>query len=446
MLLLSTSLNIYNTIKKDKKAKGLTKRAKYAIILYMKGIYPEEYFTNPNMDRIKSLKEIWDDIDAYSGEFFEDETNLQEEIDFIVPLPPLNYKNKITKGIVFSQGSEYILKLFPKIKEIFFLGAYTMWSSYSWNSKADFYLSCYKNKAREKYHKKKYNKENIIFVPLQDADYTNEYRISTSFYTPKTIDVLCVSTPMPVKNLPMLAYAIKAYEAKYNKILKTTIVLGRYDVKITDDGIDYSLLPDYERQQLDMVCAILKPASKYITFRSYLDKKELTKVYSSAKCTALTSLIEGKNRSINESLSCDTPVVLFKDHNKWARGGYPVFPKKCGELAEKYTPESFADAIHKIINNPQNYECRKQYLTYNGRKNFIDTLVSYIPYYKKNIPDYNKTKFHENIWVDLACQKNYQLGYLEFLYDRNSVISHVRGINDIKSLMEFYYSRFNIKS
>ena len=76
----------------------------------MKGIYPVQYLLNPNMDRIKSLREIWDDIDLYSGEYFEDEPELYEKIDCFIPLPPLDYQNKRTKGILFSQASEYLMK------------------------------------------------------------------------------------------------------------------------------------------------------------------------------------------------------------------------------------------------------------------------------------------------------------------------------------------------
>ena len=45
-----------------------------------KGKYPVEYFLNPNIN--KPVEEIWADIDAYSGEFFEDE-ELRTHTDFL---------------------------------------------------------------------------------------------------------------------------------------------------------------------------------------------------------------------------------------------------------------------------------------------------------------------------------------------------------------------------
>ena len=126
----------------------------------MKGIYPIKYFKTPLCD--KPIEEIWDDIDAYTGEFFEDEPQHYKRMAFFVPLPPLNYKGKFTKGIMFTQGLDFLLKLYPNLKDLFFCGAYSMWSSYPWCDKADFYLSCYENKKREEYHKTNIKTKKIL--------------------------------------------------------------------------------------------------------------------------------------------------------------------------------------------------------------------------------------------------------------------------------------------
>ncbi len=411
----------------------------------MKGVYPKKYFKAPHV--AKPIEEIWDDIDAYTGEFFEDEKNLHEKIDFVIPIPPLKYKNRFLKGVFFSQGCEYLLKLFPDIKKIFFAGAYTMWSNYSWSNNADFYLTCYKNKAREEYYKNKYpHKRHIPFIPLQDVDFTNEYKIAPTFNTQKTIDLICVSTPLEVKNLPMVASIIKEYERKYNKTLKTAFVLGAKKVIKAENGeINYQNLPESQKQQLDEVIKILGPSIKNVDFYPWIDHKELLKYYTASRCLILASLIEGKNRSIGEANACDTPVVVFRDHNKWARGGHPILREKSGEYAEVFSAECMADAIHKIISHPEYYEPRESYLKYSGRKNFINTLVDYLPYYHNNLVGYEKGAVHENLWLDLATQRNYQLGYHDFLYCKNSAIQHVRGVKAIESLVKFFYSRFGIK-
>ena len=267
----------------------------------MKGVYPREYFKAPHV--AKPIEKIWDDIDAYSGEYFEDEKSLHEKIDFVIPIPPLKYKNRFLKGVFFSQGCEYLLKLYPDLKKIFFAGAYTMWSNYSWSENADFYLTCYENKPREEYYKNKYpNKRHIPFIPLQDVDFTNEYTVAPTFNTPKTIDVLCVSTPLEVKNLPMVASALKAYEKKYNRSLKATFVLGARDVIRKDNGeIDYSKLPDSQKSQMDQVVKILGNSIKNVDFYPWVNYKDLMRYYTGSRCLVLASLIEGKNRSTQSS-------------------------------------------------------------------------------------------------------------------------------------------------
>ena len=131
--------------------------------------------------------------------------------------------------------------------------------------------------------------------------------------------------------------------------------------------------------------------------------------------------------------------------NKYTVGDDKLFPNGCGELAEEFTPESLADAIHKVISNPQNYNPRMNYLKSNGRKNFINTCVSRIPYYRETVPDFEDGKFHDNVWVDLACWDNYQMSFNKFLYDGNPEVVWVRGISKIKNVMDYYYYLFGIK-
>ncbi|MBQ8635625.1 glycosyltransferase [bacterium] len=411
----------------------------------MKGKYPTEYLINPNVN--KPIEEIWNDIDSYSGEYFEDEKYLHEKIDFFIPLPPLKYKGKITKGIFFSQALEYVLKLYPRLKEIFFCGAYTMWSSYSWCDKADFYLSCYENKPREEWHKNKYqNKKDIIFVPLQDADFTNEYYMAPTFYEPKKIDVLTVSSLLPVKNLQLLAVASIIYERKYKKKLRTTAIVGNKTLFKKGDGGFYTAnMEKGYKEEFEKLISIIKSRTENFNIIPWVDYKDLPKYYSSAKCCVLASLIEGKNRSINEAMSCNTPIIVFKQHNQWARGEHPIFFGNSGELVDEFNPEALADTIYKVIHNQSKYSPRENYLRHNGRKNFINTLVHHIPYYTENIPEYSENNLYGNLWVDLAMQENYQIGFHDFLYGKNSAILHVRGLKAIDELVKFFYSRFGIK-
>lgn len=410
------------------------------------GIWPESYMHNPNID--KPIEQIWDDIDAYSfEERFEDAQELHSGILFVVPIPPLQYKGKFLKGFCYSQGTRMLLDKFPEMKDLFVVCANSMFSSYPWSDKADAYFTCYKNETRERYYKNKYpHKKDIVCLPLQDADFLNEYTIAPTSNTPKTIDVFSVSTPFPVKNLPIIAKALLAYEKKYGRILKMTYAIGQRCTKKREDGsLDYSALGDYGKKQLELVDEILGDTKKYIDFVPYIEYNDLSRYYTSSKCSVLGSLIEGKNRFISESMSCDTPIIVFKDFNKYSRGGYPVFFGNSGEYVPEFTPESLADTIHKVITNQEAYEPRKNYLMHSGRKNFINTVVDSIPYYRENIPDYEPGRLLDNVWLDLACWDNYHMSFYDLLYGKNTSLTYIAGVNNIENILKFYYSRFGLE-
>lgn len=412
----------------------------------MENIWPEIYMHNPKID--KPIERIWDDIDGYSFEDrYEGTERLHANLNMVVPLPPVIYEGKLLKGVFYSQATRMILDKYPELKQIFFVIANSMFCSYPRNTRADYFFTCYKNEAREKYYKKKHPEtKNIMFLPLQDADFLNEYYIAPVPNTPKTIDVFCVSTPFPVKNLPIIAVALKEYERKYGRRLKCVYAIGRRSAVRREDGsLDYSKMEDYGKKQLQYVDQIFDNRTKdYIDFYPFIEYKHLSKYYSAAKCCVLGSLIEGKNRFISEAQSCNTPIVVFKDFNKYARGKFPIFFGNSGEYVPKFTPESLADTIHKVITHPQDYSPRKNYVAHYGRKNFIDIIADANPYYAKNLPEYEKGRIHDNLWLDLACFDNYQVSYHDFLYDKKVNISHVVGWPNVENLIKYYYQKFKL--
>ncbi len=408
------------------------------------GVWPESYHSNPNPD--KPIEHIWDDLDAYSFEEMYEQPDRHSGIRFYAPLPPLFYKGKFIKGFCFTQAAHLLIEQFPKIKDLFFVCANAMCSAYPWSHNADCFFTCYRNPARERYYKSKYPQtKNIICIPLQDADFTNERVMTPIPNTPKTIDVFCISTAFPVKNLPTFAKALKAYEAKYGYRLKVLYAIGDNAAKRNEDGsLDYSGVIDYSKNVLKEVDAILGDTKSYIDFYPYLDYYKLPEYYSAAKCGVLASLIEGKNRFINECISCDTPIIVFKDLNKFSRGESPVFFGNCGECAPEFTPESLADTIHKVLSNPSAYEPRKNYLKYNGRRNFINTCLWEIPYYRENLPEFAAGDALNNEWLNRACIDNYETDYESFLYDKKFNISNIVGLETIRTLLQYYYAKFNI--
>ena len=275
-----------------------------------KNKWPLAYFKNPNIN--KPIEEIWEDIDNYTfEEQFEKEDRI-EKIDFVIPFPPLKHEGKVTKGVFYSQAVDLLVERFPRIKEIFIPIANSMFSSYPDSDHADAYFVCYDNQKREECYKQKYpHKKDITMLPLQDADFMNEYKVAPTFNTPKTLDVFCVSTVYPVKNVPVIAQALKAYEKKYGKILKVKYAIGSRQLIVhPDKTIDYSQMRNDAQDQLRQVKEILGDYTKYVEFIPFVDYKDLPKYYTSARCCVLASLLEGKNRFISEAMSCNTPIIV----------------------------------------------------------------------------------------------------------------------------------------
>lgn len=408
-------------------------------------IWPAQYCQNPNPN--KTLSEIWDDIDGYTYEAQFEQEDKKGAIDFVIPLPPLDDGKIKTKGIFYSQAVDAIVEACPKIKEIFIPVGNSMFTSYPQSEYADAIFVCYNNKQREKYWRKKHpEKKDVVLLPLQDADFTNEYIMAPSFFPRKDTDVFCVASAFPFKNMPMVAAAVKYYELKYGYRLKVKCAIGLPEaIKKEDGSMDYSQIRGDAVEQMQRVDQILGDTKSYIDFYPYIGHGELPKYYSSAKCVILASLIEGKNRALQEAMSCNTPIVVFKDHNKFTRGDYKIIPDNCGEYAKEYSSEALADAIHKVLMNQEKYQPRRMYLKNNGRLNFINKMVDMLPYFKNNLPEYKKGRLQENLWVDLAMQRDYQLSFHDFLYGKNPAIQQRRGIDDIKDLMKFFYSRFGIQ-
>ena len=180
---------------------------------------------------------------------------------------------------------------------------------------------------------------------------------------------------------------------------------------------------------------------RYIDIVPKAGQYELCEYYNKSKCLVLASLIEGKNRAYHEAMACNTPAILFKDHNKWARGEHPLFYGNSGEIVELFNPESLADKIHEVINNPQNYSPRENFLKHHGRKTALNTFSNYLPYFKENIPNYQEN-IYENKWINEAIEENYGFSFEDILYENKTQIGHTRSLEKIKKTLDFYFNKF----
>jgi len=319
-------------------------------------------------------------------------------------------------------------------------------------------------------------------------------------FVPKEYDVICVSRMHDLKNLPMIASALKVHRQKYRPIRMVLIVGKAFDV-------NFKGLTAGELTELRKIEAILQHPRDYLEFvpqARYGD--ELAGYYSRSKLCVLGSLLEGKNRAIFEALSCNTPVVCFRQFNQYARGGGPdatrrespdaetadrgspghtsdlppsdsgvgrpapdektgggasaavhspeelgkagamvhAFPDGAGLYAPEFDAESLADTFHQVLQNEKAFRPRRRFLETGGRKNFFQRCVDSFPYCAMALQDCVRGQHVGNLWLDLAVQANYQLSLIDFLYDRNHRLSHVRGLKSIDEMLKFYRGRFGL--
>ena len=395
-----------------------------------RGRYPFEYFQSPTI--AMSLPEIYELIDAYTGEFFEEDTAQHPHIDFIAVLPPLSYDGVFVKGLFISQAVDLVISRYPILKELFVGAGYSMWSSHPWSSAADAYLVCYDNPERSAWFREANpDRAGIAHIPLQDADFTNEYIMAPRPAVQRDIDLLCVSRLHSLKNLPSIAGALKIYRKKYGAI-RMTLIAGR------PGAYSREQMSEIEREQYQKMETRLGNLADYIDLVEHARHfQELPDYYCRAHAVILGSLLEGKNRALNEAQSCNTPVICFEELNRYARGRAHSFPAGSG-LTSAFDEETLADTIHELLRNHGDFRPRAAYLSENGRRKFVSTCVSTVSYFREAIPDLNGGDCWRSLWIDLAVQDNYGCSFHDFVYGRQVGISHVKGLEGIETAATYY--------
>lgn len=397
----------------------------------------KEYYQNPNIS--KPLDEIFSDLNCYTNEVMNYDEDFKA-LTFFILLPPLFYKGKFLKGLAFAQGIDLIYERYPRIKDVFHTMAFSMSCSYPWSDCADAYFVSYKNQKREDWFRRTHpHKKDKILIPTEDAEYTNEYFMAPTLVDiNKDIDVLCVSRLIDLKNMPLIAEALKIYRIKYpeNKIKMTTILGKKFEM-------NYQGLDEEELEEIRKIESILIHPTDYIEFIPWVDYVKLPDYYSRAKVTLLGTLLEGKNRALFEAMCCDSPVICFKDFNKYQRAGQPAFPKGAGLEIPEFSAESMADTIYEVLQNQSKFKPRKRYLEEYGRKKFFNRCIDAFPYYKSELPEYQRGQHINNIWLDLAVQENFQLSLIDFIYEKNVALSWANDIEDTGKVIDFYVSRYD---
>ncbi len=399
----------------------------------------KELYFNPNAHLKYSNEDIYYFMNCISGEIFEQVPERHASIDFVCVLPPLYYKNTFIKGVAFTQAPDIIVKIFPEIKKLFHIISEPMLCNIPIQSSGDALFSLYENKEREAWFRKFFPKRKEIFIPLEDSDFIHEYIMQPHKEIAKDHDIIVVSRISEKKNLFLLAEALKCYRAKYKKDIKLLWITGReFDNQLNG-------LNDEEKSIIGQMLKIFNSDYQYVSMLGLVDYNDMPKQYARAKICVLTSLLEGKNRSIREAMSCNVPVLLFNDYIKYIRQEHDIIPNfenNAGKKVEEFSAEALADGIEFMLNNIDSFKARKTYLESHGRINFFNKVLDAFPYYKENIPNYEDEKAFNNKWLDLAICENYNISLNDFLYSRNAKLQAAKGLDNIWKLLEIYAKLF----
>ena len=378
----------------------------------MKFLYTE-YFNNDKINR--PIETIWSEIESYTNEvFLSDTLEVKEQYSNVdILLPILKYNGKKVKGLIVSRSADYICSMKNITENNFFVIANAMWGSVSKSEKADAYFMPYANDEKKEWMLKTYpNFSNKLIIPYQDADYTNEYELFP-IDIEKDIDVFMVSRLHKCKNLDVFLKSLIYINKKYGKKLKAVILTGQKNKDEEAESI-YNEMIDIAGSKEEL--------ETYIEFIDYENPSNMFMYYSRARLTALTSIFEGKNRSLHESVLCNTPVICFSAFNRYIRGNTPILPEGCGYYVDEFSPEAFGERLYELLNSRIEYNTREIALKHFGRALIVDKIIKSIPYYRENIPDLDKTSILDNYFINEAVCASGKGSYEKFLYRQKTTV------------------------
>lgn len=395
-----------------------------------------QYYHTPNVD--KPIAEIYSDLDSGSMEDDESNPDIAKNLWALILVPPVFYEGRWLKGILVTRAVDYLCKQYPELSEAFVLMATSFWCSYPFSKKADVYMTLYDNPARaEWFRTNNPGRADKALLPIHDSDLFHDFLVApTEPKQRKEHDVIVISRLSPCKNLWMIAEALKVYHHKYGKRLRCVLVVG------TEFDINKSGLNDIQLAEYRKIEKVLTHVSDYITIVPKLsDYRKTVEYLAKAKIAVLGSLIEGKSRFIYEAMACNTPVVLFNDFNKYARGPEKVLPQGGGLAAPDFSAESLADTMYNTLKNIGEFSPRRSVLTVSGRRNVARMCFDQIPYYRENFPDLGVKDIFSSLWLDLAVQENYQMSPSEFIFEKNKTLAYPRA-DSIKETLNFFVERW----
>jgi glycosyltransferase involved in cell wall biosynthesis len=258
--------------------------------------------------------------------------------------------------------------------------------NYPWSRRADALCSIYANPVRDDWFRRNYSaRARQQLIPIQEADWCNE-RVFTAGPKNRGRELLCVSRQAPVKNLDLLARALRVYARKYRPIRMSLV--GGFNTS-------WKALEGEPRYVMSQVENELGRCEDYLDLVDFMHPLELSAYYRDHKLLVFASLIEGKNRALHEAMASDTPIVLCEAFNHMTRGTCPAVPEGAGLLAP-FDAEGFADCMHHALDNWADFRARDAYLAgFSGRTHTFDRCLRSLNEYAR-VPGFEGCPPHEN--------------------------------------------------
>lgn len=384
--------------------------------------------TYPNYEQVNELSEpvaqFYEKLQGFTMELLPGE--VCNWIYSYVLLPPLEHDGITTRGVLLTMAAGYLCERHPSLRELFHVVASSQWCSYAWAG-ADSLCSIYDNPQRDAWFRSRYPDRTRQLLPIQEADWTNEQFFRPSGQPPRR-ELICVSRPLTVKNLPFIAQALKVYRLKYRPI-RLTLVAGY--------NTNWSNLAGQALLVMRQVAAVLGNIADYLDLEEFRDPAEMPALYTDHRVLLMGSLLEGKNRALHEAMACDLPVVCFEDFNRHLRGPVDIFPAGAGAYAE-FDPEAYADAIETALRQRDAFTPRAAYQRgFSGRQSVVARCLRALPEYSAAIPDIASAAPVQNEWLNAALEKRYSCNVQRFLYEENPC-NTVIGLDHHDLLVEFY--------
>lgn len=394
----------------------------------MAGVYPQSYLRDPHVGAPDEA--VYGDLDAWSYELDAEDPADVPRAGLVAILPPLYHEGVFVKGLYYSHGLDILVREVPRLREIAFGIANSMWCSYPWSKSADAMFTLYDNPARARwYAERNPQRASIVHVPIQDADMTRD-----DVFAPRgvrrDIDILTVARFADLKNLPMLAASLVALERRHGRRVRMSVAVGKRF------GPGYEGLSQWDMVHVNEMAAEVDDLDRYVDWLPDVDYwRGMPEVYARSRCVVLGSLIEGKNRSLHEAMACDTPVVCFRDYNRAARGPEEVFPPGAGVYAEAFDPDALADALEEVLARGDELRPREAYLRFAGRRRAFDRSLGALSYYRDVLAIAGARPVHDDPWLDAAMRACHGISLTDFIYQQRWDAVAAVGVEDVRRLV-----------